>query len=258
MRQGILRQIIKKDIMINKHKGTATIEATLAMPIFIFAMIALYHMGMCKLAESKIYEAAVECSEYVAEQAYIKEECLVTPAIVLRRYIDDKDLIEAYIKNGCSGISFLGSYIDGEHMLHLKVSYTTNINVPFIKNLEKIKTYEIQQRCYVGFDKIYGTDNETKDKYVFVTENMDVYHVSRSCTHLALSKKTVSYKNAVARKYTACEFCAKGKGKKDFVIVTEQGEKYHYNSACSGLKRTVKRVRLSSIPGVGGCSRCTK
>lgn len=239
-------------------KGSATVEATIAMPIFIFAMLALYHMNMCRIAELQVYEMVTECSEYVAEQGYIKEECLVTPTVIKKKYLDNDELVSRYIKGGQNGVVFVGSYIDKEHMLHLKVKYFIVINVPLIKNFYKVKSYEIKQRCYVGYDEIYSCENNTDEQYVYITDNMDVYHVSRNCTHLRLSKKIVSFSKAKKDHYMPCDFCVKNGKIRNYVIVTEQGTKYHIDSNCSGLKRTVKRVRLSSVSGLGGCSRCAK
>lgn len=240
-----------------KHRGSATVEATLVMPIFIFAMLALYHMSMCKIAEIQIYEMATECSEYVAEQGYVKEECVVTPEVVMHKYMDDKKLISKYVVGGMNGISFIGSEIDSEHMLKLKVTYFIRINIPLISKLRAKRTFEVRQRCYVGYDRIYLGDTEENDLYVYITENRDVYHMSRSCTHLKLSKKLIAADTAKRNKYKPCEFCAKGKRVALFVIVTDTGGKYHLNDECSGLKRTVKRVKLSSVPELGGCKRCS-
>jgi uncharacterized cysteine cluster protein YcgN (CxxCxxCC family) len=56
--------------------------------------------------------------------------------------------------------------------------------------------------------------------------------------------------------YKACDFCGDDCG--DKVYVTDYGESYHSSRSCSGLKRTVSRVKLSEVQDVGGCSRCVK
>ena len=42
------------------------------------------------------------------------------------------------------------------------------------------------------------------------------------------------------------------------VLVGPEGECYHGNANCRGVKRTVHRVRLSEVGGIPPCSRCGK
>ena len=60
--------------------------------------------------------------------------------------------------------------------------------------------------------------------------------------------------SAVAAGYTACEFCGDGTG--EIVIITDYGGRYHFKSDCSGLKRTIYRVKIDEVGGMAECSRC--
>ena len=99
-------------------------------------------------------------------------------------------------------------------------------------------------------------------EYVYVTDNMSVYHTSAECSHLDLSIHTVSgnisvfITNEEGRHYHACEKCA-SEGRGDVVYVTEHGECYHNSYNCSGLTRNVKMVDASTVEGLHVCSRCT-
>ena len=53
-----------------------------------------------------------------------------------------------------------------------------------------------------------------------------------------------------------CELCAEGKHADSAVYVTETGDRYHLSIGCSGLKRTVTRVRRSDVTGLPYCSEC--
>ncbi len=237
------------------NKGIATVEASLIMPIFIFSMLAIYHMAQVKLAENIIYDAGVETAEYLAEIAYLNEDSIYGAGLVFHKYVDDKDMLEKYIKGGVQGIDFLGTTgIDSEGYYQLRINYEVVLSLPFVPELASDKSITIRCRAYIG-DDIDEAENSNTDRYVFVTENKEVYHDSRLCTYLELSIKTTTKETAKRNGLLPCEYCGDGTG--DKVIVTDYGEKYHYSFNCSGLKRTIYRVKFSEVEGIGGCTRCT-
>lgn len=252
----MLLERLKRKIKLD-NKGSATLEATLTLPIFIIAVIGLYYMGQCKLAEAVVYEAAVETSEYLAEFAYLSEPNQLLAGYKFSSYIDDKALVEKYVEKGIKGVSFLGSYFDGEYV-RLKVDYSVGINLPIVSELRSKKSFVIKQRYYKGNKREGEAEVERRDddKYVFVTDNRDVYHAARSCTHLFLSISSTSVVGAENAGYLPCERCGRQCG--DVVFITDKGGRYHSNVACSGLKRTIYRVKRSEVEGLGGCSRCVK
>lgn len=247
--------------LIKKHSknnfGSAVVEATLIIPIFLFAMLALYSICRCKLAEGIIYEAASETAEYMAEYSYIEEPDLLVPEFTMPKYIDNCDLVEKSVLGGINGLDYFGTIPkDNDDYVVLKVNYTLNIDIPLIPKLIKDRQIVIRKRAYIGEGELTGkNETDPADKYVYVTDNRDVYHESRTCTHLMLSTHSASYTYAKSNGYTACEFC--GNKCKDTVYVTDEGLRYHSSASCSGLKRTVYRVKLSDVEGLPGCSRCT-
>jgi hypothetical protein len=174
--------------------------------------------------------------------------------MVFEDYVDDSELVEKYVKNGMDGISFLGSYVDLDDNVVVKVNYTLQVNMPFIPTLDKARTVTIKQKGYTGYSGTYDSGSDCE--YVYVTENREVYHITRSCTYLALSIGMKKLADAKASGYRACEFC--GSSCDTYVYVTNYGDCYHSRKNCSGLKRTVSRVKRSEVKDLGGCSRCTK
>jgi hypothetical protein len=241
---------------MGKNRGSASLEATLVMPVFIAVMVAVYCMGKCRMAELGIYEAVVESAEYLAESQYINKTGVITPGMVFDDYLDDTGLIKKYVKNGVDGISFWGSYVDSDGEVVVKASYTLCVNMPFIPSLSKERSVTVKQKGYTGYQKAEGDDEASDAAYVYVTENREVYHSSRSCTYLTLSISMESLTAAKSSGYKACKYCGSSCG--STVYVTEYGESYHSRKNCSGLKRTVSRVKLSEVEDLGGCSRCVK
>lgn len=242
--------------MRNDNRGSATIEASLALPIFIFAVLVMFHGIRLRMAEAIIYEAAAETVEYMAELSYITECNYGVPAVKLKQYIDDKKLVENYVVGGVDGVSFLGStYLDEEGYVCLRVNYSVGIDVPIIGDLSGKREYVIRQRAYIGDgDKNKGDELSPEEIYVYITDNREVYHLSRGCSHLDLSITPMSKKQAKMEGYSSCQFC--GQNAKEAVLVTNQGDRYHSYPDCLGIKRTVYRVKKSQVEGLGACERC--
>lgn len=242
--------------MSKNNRGYVTLEVTLIMPIFIFAMVTIYHIMQCKIAENIIYEASVETAEYMAEFSYMSTDNALLANIKFEDYVDDKKILEKYVDGGVDGVNFIGTKYDEDGYVVLKVNYTLKVNSPLVSGLKKTKTFTLRQKEYIGDQNDAKEREDENDRYVYITDNQSVYHNERGCTHLTLSKHTVNVKSACTMKYQPCEFCVKNADVSGRVIVTEQGDRYHMDENCSGLKRSVKRVKLSEVSGLGECSRC--
>ncbi len=231
-----------------RNQGSASLEATLVMPVFLLAMISLFMMFQSVLVEAQIYEAAAETAEYMAEMAYL--EAANTAAAYLRfpRYVDETDRMERYVKHGVSGVQFLGSEIGDEYIV-LRVSYA----------MEHLGTrsFTIRKRAYTGaaWEAAETEAAHAEDAYVYVTDNQAVYHTTRQCSYLRLQIRTSALEQAKQSGYDACAFCGRNvQGTQ--VYVTNEGDRYHSSLTCSGLKRTVYRKKKSEVAGLAACSRC--
>lgn len=239
-----------------QNKGNTVVEATLILPLFIMGMISVYHMGRVKMAEQVLYEAAVETAEYLAEEAYLEIYNPLTPYIKFRDYIDDNELVNMYITNGANGVTIYGyTKPDADNKLTITYQYQTRMRVFLFPLLSSNHTITIEQRAYVGDASRDVSEIDEGNRYVFVTDNKDVYHLSRNCTYLLLSVQATSYTNAQLLGFTACEFCGDDVIQGN-VYVTDEGRRFHSNLGCSGLKRTVYRVKKSSVGGLPICTRC--
>ncbi len=110
----------------------------------------------------------------------------------------------------------------------------------------------------------HGTNGATitNEEMVYVTETGSVYHRSAGCTYLKLSIQIVSsdqldsLRNDSGAKYYACEKCVRTDAPAASVYITSKGNRYHNLASCSGLKRTVRLVKISEVHGMRVCSRC--
>ncbi len=246
-----------------KNKGAVSIEAAVAFPLFLFTMLALIYMTEIYTVKGVVYEGVIETAEYMAEYAYLTDcfeeaEVMDYPMAMLRfqEYADSKALLEKFIVGGSNGVSFLGSqFPDDEGYIDIYATYYIRVNAPIVGHFKKRVTEHIRQRAYLGDVYRTGSDEDENDgRYVYVAENGEVYHESRSCTYLMPSITSSDVETAKANGYRACTYCG---GEGSIVFVTEDGECYHSSRSCSRLRRTVSRVKLSDTE-LPPCSKCSE
>lgn len=242
--------------MTSDNRGSATVEATLILPLFIFCILVFFHGLRLLMAEAILYEAAAETVEYMAQVSYLEECSYVVPLSRLGSYIDNPDLIEDYIVGGLDGVSFHGSeYLNKDGYVCLSINYKVSLNLPIIGDFTGDRSYEIRQKAYVGDEvRADGDELSSDEVYVYITDNREAYHTTRACTHLDLSITAQSLVKAKKEGYTCCEYCGEATG--NSVLVTNYGNKYHSHGDCVGLKRTVYRVKKTQVEGLGACERC--
>ncbi len=255
MIEDVKRDTGERNMMNNK--GSASLEATLIVPLFVFMVMTVYHMGRSKMCQEVLYEASVETVEYVSEYVYVANENIVLYGVIANsmfdKYIDRPELLEKYVEGGKSGVYLSVKGHDEDDYIEITVNYTIRLGIPIFGLDVQHKSYVIRQKAYVGYTTPGEEENRQTVEYVYITDNKEVYHITRECTHLKLSIIPASISLAKKGGYTPCEFCYVGG---DSVYVTEWGNRYHSIKNCSGLKRTVYRVEKNDIPDIPPCSRC--
>ena len=83
-----------------------------------------------------------------------------------------------------------------------------------------------------------------------------VYHKNASCSHICLKiTGNAAIQDIVhSSKYAACEKCIHKGSSLSAIFVTAYGDCYHSTLGCSGLKRTIKAVRLKDVGRLRPCS----
>lgn len=186
----------------------------------------------------------------------------------LRKY----PLIDSSVRGGISGISFKGSsLLTEDECLIFSVCYELKPPVGLF-NLKGIEVRQtLKYRYFTGHrvasllvSKPSGEEETPqKEETVYITETGKVYHVSLTCPNLKVVIREVTYgkvgaeRNEAGGKYYPCEKCAKG-NKPENLYITADGDRYHYDLKCSGLKRSIKEVRLSEAEGRRKCKRCVR
>lgn len=246
--------------VLTSVKGSITIEASMAIPIFVFAVICLLYLLEIMSVQVSVRSGMQYAGKILAQDA--STLTVMIPSEV------EKDIVNAVgaerlersvVVGGSSGLECGKSRMSLKTgIATIKVEYQIRIPVPVYKLNLITKTETMKIKAWTGYEKEgFSLDNEDT---VYVTDTGIVYHRDYHCTYLELSIRMVTkdqisgLRNQNGAKYYPCEFCAWRSG--NGVYITDSGNRYHSSLTCSGLKRTVYAIPLSDAIGRGACSRC--
>lgn len=235
--------------------GSLTVEAALALPIFLFLMVTVLYL-FCIMQVQYIVgnslDAAVAEISLMGRLSEKEAENLVKAAFY--KELAAQGCPVSKIEHGIAGFSWKGTKVDAGY-IDASLSY----RLPFPLRFFGKKSMGLSDGCrmhrWTG-NAENGAGAEGGGEWVYVTPSQQVYHASRACTHLKLSIKAVSIKNPAWKQYASCSHCADGKSAGTSIYITSEGDCYHYAVNCSGLKRTIYMVLKKDVGNKRACSRC--
>ena len=267
-----------------------TVEASIVLPLFLFfflnlgcaiemirlhgnLQLALWQIG----SRMSVYGYAVDSGEQPQngeqEDGWWKDLAGVTFSSTFIKNEMIRSAGKAYLNQspltrGAEGLQFWESRIFGSED---EVSIVATYEVSPWSSLMGFGSFRMANRYYSHIWNGYrladaDTPDDTEERQiVYVTETGTVYHLKRSCTYLTLSEKPISVsavewkRNQNGGKYYPCSKCVRGNSPLVYYI-TAQGNHYHYDRGCSGLRRTVIEMELEHAveEGYRPCSRCGK
>ena len=194
--------------------------------------------------------------------------------IKLQEYLDLNIINESCIKEGFSGIhTYLSSYMAEEDAIDIVITYDIKLPLLFIPLDTVSMVQRVRMRGWSGHrvEAKNGPpdtsedeeDGKQQEEIVYITETGTVYHLTKECSHLKLSIQKSTFgqlevlRNESGGKYKKCSLCGnKGLSGGDCVYITDDGDRYHCNLSCSGLKRTIIEIYLSEVGSKRPCQRC--
>ena len=239
-------------------------EAALAFPLFFLACVLLALLLEMAAIDIRVRSGVVAAArEVTAGQTEHPVMSAGELSAAASRAFGFNALDEQLVEGGSGGVSFEGSAMDAVTGIGT-VRWTYRVRLPFPvfgadggehKGSVKVKAWN----GYHGD----GTDREDEE-IVYVTPYGVVYHRNPSCTHLSLSVTAVSSaqegacRNPYGKKYYPCAHCARLMQTNQTVYIAQEGDRYHADRQCSGLKRSVEAIPLSQAGGRRPCSRCSQ
>lgn len=272
------------------YPGSLTLEAAILLPLFLFFMMTmlslmdmLYFYGT---VEQRLHQIGKKMAIYAPAKELVAE-CLTGETEDSNGEVNSREigtiaadiLGEQYVKNnlisgimqqelrasgvvgGSGGLNLLYSRIMGEgDVIDLVVSYEIEPR----NNFFFVPAYPLLNRCRVrawtGYAVAADAVNDAGERMVYITETGTVFHLTKTCTYLALSIQPVTSaeldqsRNQSGGIYGKCELC--GDGEADIYFITNYGDCYHTSLGCSGLKRTITQIPISQVGDKHVCSRC--
>ncbi len=263
-------------------RGSMTVEASIALPLFIFFFVNIMTLFNIVKVQSDIgaafHQTGSEMSLRAFDLRYAEGmgseggatgiDALVGAAGVfyaksrIRDYLGD-ELEKSVVTNGTDGISFLWSRVLlGNDIIDLVGDYKVHPLIPLIG----FKEFTVRNRYYghawTGYDISLGLGaDEEQEEVVYVTETGEVYHRNIDCGHLYIKVRSADFgnisheRNNSGTRYLPCEYCGGGIAAGN-VFVTDYGDRYHSTINCQGLKRKIYTIKLSEVGGRRPCSSC--
>lgn len=244
-----------------KCHASLTAEAAVVLPVFLLTAGSILGMMDIYRIQAQVKTSLHQSAQELGMYAYAAEKGQHTPAGVISDavcavYAKSRlpDLGE-HVKIMTAG----SSYRDGVIELTADITYRLPIRVVPLPSIRLKNGSSV--RSWIGTSQTQQEENGSWEEMVYVTENPEVYHTSSSCTHIELAvhqgekKEVERLRNAYGEKYHRCEKCGSASGN-ETVYYTEKGNRYHCSENCSGLKRTVRLVKKSEVPGLPQCTRC--
>lgn len=246
--------------MKNKYNimASLTVEASLVLPIFLFAMILIGYLGQMIRCQDEVQGALTRLArEASAEYGATQSDVLKSQTYYMAK-------LNTYLEGAGGSVTFLESHLMEENdEIDLVAEYS--VTPPF--SIMGLGNFHFRQRvhtrAFTGVER-RRKENAQDDTIVYITETGRVYHRKLSCTYLKLSISQAVYRdltflrNSSGGKYKACEKCCKQKeiAPQSLIWITNYGDRYHTSNSCSGLKRNIREIRLSEVGSRTPCSKC--
>ncbi len=282
----------RKNSLCQIHKdryqnASLTVEASMAFPVFFFAVVYLLQMFSILRAELMIAEAGITSVRDAAAYAYAAERLAEGDAAVadtLLEFFDRKivrDVAMTSVFYGRCETEILeqgnvaqepgGMWVTTEEegdKTRVEIHYRVTRGNSLVKKQNKYYMMRLVYRNWTGEGGDTGGDGSGTAAgagIVYVTEHGTVYHKKRSCTHIKIEVTAVDggqvtkERNSAGQAYSACEFCEPGRKTGKNVYITKYGTRYHAVSSCSAIHRNVKECSLEeATEKYRPCSRCAQ
>lgn len=259
-------------------RGSLSIEAALVLPLFLFFLMTMMSSLQLLNFSQKLQQVLYQEGLYLSQIAYDKGSATVgdieeavhnyfmknsyTGASSKQMGSKSSDSVDFPVEGGIYGMDFGMSELSDPELTQITVRYTAKLTFDPFNLFSRTCCQYVTFHNWIGY--VHGLDGNSgshEEVYVYITEDSEVYHRDRNCTHIKLKITEVSgsevknLRNEYGEKYVSCSHC-KAKLKDGRLYITKDGNCYHNSLECSGLSRSVTAIPLSSVGNRRPCSRC--
>lgn len=265
-----------------KLGASLTLEAALALSLFIFAAVCMILPMKVLNTERKVQAALESVGEDFSRYAYIKKAAEESKYLSAAGTGDVAKGVCDYLVSGVAqgyALAQIGKHVDtsalrqmtmertrileDEEMIDLVLDYEIRFPFPVLGLPALSRTARCSRRAWTGLPgKDYDGEGKRgdEDEIVYVGQNSTRYHRSRSCHYLANKLERVALadlegkRNQSGSRYASCAVCGSQAGA--YVYIMPSGRSYHGSAACRAILAYVRAVRLSEVKHLGACSYC--
>jgi len=284
--------LIRKDISAKRvllfasfqaKPGSLTIEAAMALPLFLFAVMILM-TPMKLLNDGRKIQTALditgeELSQYVSAFKELKRgEDLSAAGLnelpdgFLEGITEQSILLYVRMKMGkyevyqdAESVSFLrSSVLKDKETIDLIMDYRIRLPFPVLG----LKSVPMSARCFrrawIGNTLLYEDESGDTEEMVYVGRDSTRYHKKRTCHYLYNHIRAVnetdleSIRNTDGGIYKPCSRCRSLAKEGSVVYIMPSGEKFHSSRECSAITAYVRLVPISEVIHLGACSYCSQ
>ena len=222
----------KRTFLSTQLNGSITVEASFVLPIFVFAIISIMYFfnilfiqltlqiqleNTAKLINASTCITTEANINFTDEESSLAETIIMDAAgnVALNTLFSTDELVDfcnsTLIVDGYEGLSFVGSSItDVNNPMEIILTY--KVGMPFIS--KDLFTFKLMNKCYIKpFNgKKLISNIMLSDFFVYVTEDGDVFHASKNCSHLSVFT-VLRNQSELIKEYpliSPCSFCNQG------------------------------------------------
>ena len=213
--------------LLSDREGSMTVEASIAIPVFLFAILNLLSIillfGEYSSNLADMHQKAKELSVH----AHILEE---------------------------------GQNVNNDLIMLTKVQKLEPF-FPFMGFDTARTIVNCRVRKWTGYDVMSTQETDMEEEWVYVTPGGEAYHKNRNCSYLnpkvltAPTTEIEGYRNSDGEKYRICSVCKKNI-LTGICFYTEYGNHFHTTLKCSSLKRTIESIKISEVGTRHACNKC--
>ena len=240
------------------RKGSITVEAAMAIPIFFLAVVCLIYLLEISAIQINIRMGMQSAGKELAQEYHVTRQ--ISSETIEQKIVSAvgyERLDRSIIAGGSAGIQGCESSVSKQTgVIRMVVNYHVRLPLPGFNISPLSFRQEFKVKGWVG----YKRGGLLLEDIVYIAEHGIVYHTDYHCTHLRLSIQMVpmsnlpDLRNTGGGRYHPCEICGSNAG--DIVYITDTGNRYHSHINCSGLRRTITAVPLSEVIWMRRCFRC--
>ena len=253
LKMNTVRRILNK-------KGSYLVETTIALPIFLIAVITM--------SSVILMYACIEDSNFImanelrkgASEAILADTNVAVPYRVKKELESKHSLVKSTL---ITDFGYRVNRWDTDELIALSVLMTMKSNNPI--GIKAKAEYEVSlvTRAYVG--RYRGDNKMSADEFmgdadaVYIFPKRGERYHNSSCRHLKAASRSGVLTSSIKKQYKSCPLCKSGKASMGTLIYyfPAAGEDYHLRG-CPSLQRNYVEVdkKTAKERGYTACGTC--